>query len=264
MATWKDGPRYAPVDRPTGFAQPAVEIGLTAPEAPPSLPSAPPTAPETFTATPDQPGLEQILPAEPSPRDPQTPFAVAAAQLTNVSQAVDSPELIGNRDRLPTQPFAVVSADPGSASMASGPRPFTDSLPAPTGSPVNANARPGVTISLADCWKAAYPPFVILLVVVGLVASVEPLFAVVALIASPFFFIPRVRYRVTQLRIGLGVVGAVLALLWLVETLSSSSMYNTDLHLNWWVAAGCWALAITDMVLQWRGMSVGDKPNLTN
>jgi hypothetical protein len=88
MATWEDGPEYAPLERPDAFADPsAATVGL---EAPPSAPLPPPVPTERpVFADPGQPvpPLASLVPAPPAQRDPNVPFDVAASLMTAETSA---------------------------------------------------------------------------------------------------------------------------------------------------------------------------------
>jgi len=116
---------------------------------------------------------------------------------------------------------------------------------------------------LRDCLTAAYPPFLIAMAVVGVVGTMESLFSVALLAATPFFFIPRVRFRVSQLKaISFGVL-ALVALVWIISAILGSSTYNVDIGMAWWMLLACWGLAIADILLQWLGLRNGEQPNLS-
>lgn len=81
MATWQDGPEYAPLERPDEFAVPEVAPLETAP-APPAPPRAPVERPAfDGPAAPVAP-LESLVPAPGDQRDPERPFDVVSSNLT--------------------------------------------------------------------------------------------------------------------------------------------------------------------------------------
>ncbi len=90
MATWKDGPEYAPVERPFGFAQPdAAPLPHGAP--PPPLPASPNgTPPQDMQEPTNAIPLAKLEPAQEESRDPKIPFAVA--QTVANSALVQAPE----------------------------------------------------------------------------------------------------------------------------------------------------------------------------
>lgn len=81
MATWEDGPEYAPVDRPDEFAAPE-----TAPldDAPPpeKAPEQPASRPEAYQSEQQRP-LDTFAPDPGEQRDPNEPFDVAASTMTD-------------------------------------------------------------------------------------------------------------------------------------------------------------------------------------
>ncbi|MDR1450250.1 MAG: hypothetical protein LBI84_08650, partial [Propionibacteriaceae bacterium] len=85
MATWRDGPAYAPRERPFGFAAPADGVSLAPPAALPPAPPPPAEAPESFRA-PDGPLPPLSHATVPPPaRNPQDAFDVATSTLTSAS-----------------------------------------------------------------------------------------------------------------------------------------------------------------------------------
>lgn len=139
MATWKDGPEYAPTHRPDGFATPEVEPLDAAPPAEPITPGAIPP-PSQFQDVQVPPLTQVGHDAAPS-RSPQQPFDVASASLTSAATLPD-----GNRD--PRAPFNVAASSmtaqapsqlppppPDAKPLSQGPTP-----PAPTQPPPPASA----------------------------------------------------------------------------------------------------------------------------
>lgn len=83
MATWEDGPEYAPAERPSTFDAPAAASLAEAPgrRTPPAAPGA---APAGFTEPENVEPLERYDP-EPGPqRDPEEPYCLARSTLTQV------------------------------------------------------------------------------------------------------------------------------------------------------------------------------------
>jgi len=233
--------------RPIAFAEPATAVSL-APAAPAEPPAAaekpPPRAPEDFTPQGSPVPLESVVPTPGSVRDPNLPFSTATLLLSEETGP-------STGERPPTQPYHVISSLPVVTS--------SWAPPAPTQAPVPAVRR----VTPGDCWAAAYPPFVITLAVAGIVGVVQSFLAVALLVASPFIFVPRVRFRAAQLRNVNIAILAILAIGWVVTLVLDSSMYNMDLDLTAWVLIGCWALALADLFLQWLGLRNGETPNHT-
>jgi len=241
VATWKDGPRYAPLTRPIAFEEPTSAVSLEPDQAPAVYPQPPVDPPQNFADQGTPVPLGSVMPAPASLRDPRTPFSTVSSVLTE--------EVAPGTARAPSQPYNVVSSAPVVTSVWAAP------------DPGQAPAAPVVRrVAAADCWAAAYPPFVITLGVAGIVGTVQSFLAVALLVASPFIFVPRVRFRVKQLRnINFGVIAA-LAVGWVITLILDSSMYNMDLDLTMWVLIGCWGLALADIFLQWLGLRNGETP----
>lgn len=133
MATWRDGPEYAPTVRPDAFVEPVAEP-LPIPPAIPDLSAGAPTDQPVFTppqqATPD---LAMLTPATVPSRDPQLAFEVVTAAVTSPtawSAAHTAPAgALPAPAWTPEQPFA------GSA-------PITGSIPAPLPTQARVSANP--------------------------------------------------------------------------------------------------------------------------
>ncbi|HET8971230.1 MAG TPA: hypothetical protein VFN19_09240 [Candidatus Nanopelagicales bacterium] len=88
MATWEDGPEYAPLERPDAFAEPSVTtVGLEPPPPQPSIPEAPVARPAFADPAQAVPPLAALVPEPPDGRDPEQPFAVASSAVTAESSA---------------------------------------------------------------------------------------------------------------------------------------------------------------------------------
>lgn len=86
MATWEDGPEYAPHQRPDQFEAPS---GATALDAggppPPPLPQAPAQPPSGYQPPQQVAPLEDLVPRSDVPRDPHRAFEVVSATMTEQS-----------------------------------------------------------------------------------------------------------------------------------------------------------------------------------
>jgi hypothetical protein len=255
MATWRDGPRYAPTTRPVGFAAPAQAIGLE-PAPPGPAPAAPPgLAPAGYQPNPSDVALDSVQPVPASVRDPQSPFETLTASLTAMD-ALGAP-------RNALTPFTVANASPTPHSAWAPPPPGSVWAPPAAGAawaPPQAPA-PHQGVPANAVWQSAYPPLVILLVVAGFTGSLSLVFPLLTLIMAPIILVPRVRYRVGQVRAAAWGALAGLGTLWLVSLLVNLSMYNLDLGLNWWAMAACWILAGVDLLLQRLALRNGEPPS---
>jgi len=259
MATWRDGPRYAPLERPAGFAEPSEAVSL-APATPLAAPAAvmPDNPPADFHQDATV-ALADIVPVPADLRDPHQPFDTVSSIMTAGTTASDAATGVtgtvslaspGTKtQRTPYQPFAVAT---------------TTSLANPAWAPPADNQVPSRVIrpvAAGDCWAAAYPPLVICLVVAGFIGLAEAVLPYIMLVATPWLFIPRVRFRVKHVKTTAWIIVGVIAVLWLISHFVGNSMYNLDLRMGWWVAIGCWVLAGLDLVWQWAGLRNGEAPN---
>lgn len=82
MASWQDGPEYAPTVRPDEFAEPAVEPLASAPPVPRPADGAPVERPAFSEPSAPVAPLETLVPLPADRRDPQQAFAVVSSTLT--------------------------------------------------------------------------------------------------------------------------------------------------------------------------------------
>ncbi|HEY5784754.1 MAG TPA: hypothetical protein VIT65_08250 [Microlunatus sp.] len=106
MATWEDGPEYAPLERPDAFVDPSVAtVGLEAPPPTPPVPPAPTERPAFADPEQPAPALASLVPPPPAQRDPNLPFDVAASVMTAETSAWASAHF-------PTAPAGPTAAGP--------------------------------------------------------------------------------------------------------------------------------------------------------
>lgn len=82
MATWEDGPEYAPLERPDGFSYPDVPPLEQAPRQQPVPTGAPLEQPQFRVATNPGPPLDSLVPTVTDRRDPNEPFNVLESTMT--------------------------------------------------------------------------------------------------------------------------------------------------------------------------------------
>lgn len=87
MATWEDGPEYAPIQRPDGFQVPEVAPLEQAPPRQHLSAGAPVVRPDFSTPQAPVSPLEALVPAPGTVRNPSEPFAVAASTVTSGDSA---------------------------------------------------------------------------------------------------------------------------------------------------------------------------------
>jgi hypothetical protein len=86
MATWEDGPEYAPIERPSHFQNPDAPPLTAAPQRAHVDASAPKSRPGfDHPSTPVRPLASLIPTVRDEPRDPQKPFAVVSSTMTSDS-----------------------------------------------------------------------------------------------------------------------------------------------------------------------------------
>ncbi len=293
MATWEDGPEYAPVERPAEFAEPtASPLSIAAP-----VPQMAALAPKDRPAF-DQPPvpvapLATLIPPPAEQRDPQLPFDVAASTMTTDSAwgAVHwgapsglpaaaappgaFPSMLTSAP-LPSTPFpaAPTGAPWGPPSLARRPapeQPFPSSpgpVPPPNGFP--APGTPGWfgpgpygeqlsspdRVSARSVFDAATPGLCICLALGGFIYVLAPV-----MLAVGFGLASRVKVARTEVRRAF-VLGSVLwVLIAIIVALTNDAGFGA-----WWSTAGawavvaCWGLLLTTVVLVYRGLKAGARP----
>ena len=111
MATWEDGPEYAPLERPEAFAEPAVAtVGLQAPPPSPSAAPAPVERPVFADPTQPVPALATLVPEPPAARNPEQPFDVVSSVMTADTSAWASAHWTGRETLGPQGPTAAAPA----------------------------------------------------------------------------------------------------------------------------------------------------------
>jgi hypothetical protein len=238
MATWEDGPEYAPYVRPDEFQLPPVEP-LPYPPPVPALPAAPPERPGF--AQPQDPvaALATLVPVEDDVRDPQVPFAVVTDSLTTDSGwgAV--------RWSAPTAPVAAgvwpPPPDAGQFPIPGTPQWFGPGPYAPPPEP------PAVTFS--QVLTAATPGLIVCLVIGGVLALLAPIMLVIsALLAN------RVRAGESTVRRAFGI--AVTCLI-AAAVYTGSNAYSFN---EWWAGLGliglvsCWVMVVVVLVIVRRAL----------
>lgn len=85
MATWRDGPEYAPVERPDAYTTPDAEPLGSPPASMPAPPSPPPGRPVDFGAPAESIPLAQLAAPPAAPRDPHEEFDTYTTPLTSLA-----------------------------------------------------------------------------------------------------------------------------------------------------------------------------------
>jgi hypothetical protein len=273
MATWEDGPEYAPIERPADFSVPDAAPLEQAPA--PYQPAASAPKDRPHFDRPGDPGtpLATIVPATGPERDPMTPFDVVAATVTSDSAWAaahwSAPAGPAGPAWQPGPPApAYGQAGPAAHPYAPEPQPVPSpapwSLSAPVAPPLNgASVYPPPTDELplggfpapgTPQWFGPGPvqpeprrpvpvdarrvaetvtPGVLICLVLG------GLFSLLAPVTLPLAFALSSRISVAQqqIRRAFAIAVLVLSFIALIAALLSSSSFN-----DWWGDVGRWAM----------------------
>jgi hypothetical protein len=258
VATWEDGPEYAPVEWPTGFVAPDVgPLSTALPSTDPSA-GAPVEPPARFDAPHDPvPPLAALVPTTAPTRDPSEPFQVTSAIVTagsawgsaHSTQSVAAPEAAP----LWTPDQAVAPNYPPPDAVQGFPAPGT---PGWFGPPTAYEAtKVHVPLTFSTVAEGLSWGVIITLILGGIIAYLSPVLLVIA-----FFLGGQVRYRRRLVRIGIIVAMAIVAIA------GAGAMVGTsDATLAWesmdtasvWC---CWLLIAVGIGISAYSIRRGDLP----
>lgn len=255
MATWEDGPEYAPVDRPAGFVAPAIPPLSEAASSTDLSWGAPTEPPARFDAPQDPvPPLAALVPSTGPTRNPTEPFQVASALVTDGSAwgSVHSVQAIAVPAHVTTwtPDQAVAPAYPPPAAMQGFPAPGTPQwFGPPTTYETNQLQVPLTAGNVAEglSWG-----LIITLVLGGIVSFLSPV-----LLAIGFFLVSQ-----TQFRRQIVKVGFILALV-IVGLAGAGGIVGSD---DAWApmtttsVISCWVLLVYGVVVQVVAIRSGDRP----
>ena len=239
------------------FAEPARAVSLAPPSVTATVQTAPPNPPSDFQPQGDPVPLAALAPVETVRRDPRQPFTTVASVLTSVEAAGMVQKTLGPNPEAtaattdPREPFKVATSTP---------------LIAASWAPPPDGAKPARAVypaAVKDVLTAAYPPLLICLVLAGFVAQTSEILGFLIIAASTLTILPRVRFRTGLVRKTAIATMVVIAVVWLASSILSSSKYNIDLGLRWWVLVGSLGLATVTVIQQWLGLKYGETPNQT-
>ncbi len=238
MATWRDGPEYAPLERPAAFVVPDAPP-ITAPDASapaPTAPTAPPDVEPTFSApVAEQPALAALVPSAAPGRNPHLPFEVTTAAVTTAGgwspgQAPSgqpaaeqrSPQLPFNAPGpsltgyLPVQPTVQHNAQINPAPF---PAPGTPQWFAPPPGSRVPDAPPAVTIT--QIWRAAGAG-----VMIPLIIGIFMPWLSILMLAVSFALSARIAYRRAAIRRAYFAALIVMGVLGIMSMMSTG--YDSD------------------------------------
>jgi hypothetical protein len=268
VATWADGPEYAPIERPFAFQNPdAPPLKIAAPY--PQMAALAPKSRPVFDS-PEKPvaPLSTLLPAREEPRDPQEPFAVVSTTMTTDSAwgaahwaaptspagaraAVSVPPPGAHYPR-PDQPLVVQSGN--SPTPGNFPAPGSPSWWGP--GPPARQPRPTIPVTARAVLDAATPGLCICLLIGGLVYIFSPIVLWIGI-----GLLARVKVAKDEVRrtYRLGIVA--LAVIGFLGTF----IVDTGLG-DWWrfVATWglviCWGLLVSTLILVYRRLKSNSAP----
>ena len=277
VATWEDGPEYAPLERPQYFADaplPPLEQAPPVERPADGLPSSRPTF--------DQPSapvapLATLVPVPPDERDPARPFDVVTASLTSESGwggGTDQPFV-------PTAPFgasAAVAAQPAQATLVGPPpaqaaplgslaptspspvvpspdlyafpTPGTPGWFAPAPTTYGEQGRPG-RVSAKQVVEAATPGLCICLAVGGLISVLSPVLLVVAVLLSTRVTVAQRAVR-TAFRVAAGAVGFFVVVGLFRRVFEGEPWWSFVGH---WSLLVCWVTLGVLLLVVWQALT---------
>lgn len=237
MATWTDGPEYAPHERPAVFQAPAVEpLATPLPAERHVLGAA--AAPEAMTA-PTAPPLEALSPRPGRPaRDPRAMFEIAHAGLTgtwafgSLQHDPRDPILVQGRDAFtaPAAPAAAAAGAPASWPTPHSPGWFVpQQLPNPD------------QLTIKD-WAHAMSPGLVFSLAIGCLPIVTaPVFYLLAA-----FFGLNARYRRRSITVtfvtGLAIISIFSGLALISDGMKFTTWWTALASASAWVSGGTFAV----------------------
>jgi hypothetical protein len=271
MATWEDGPEYAPLVRPDAFNEPTTSPLSVAPAV--EQPAA--AAPKERPAFADPPGpvapLEHLVPPVEAPRDPAVPFDVVTTALTSADSAWGAahwarqsspaggpwpaspsdpaggpwPALPSGQDAspwpVPTEPLIPAAGPPPTANGFPAPGTAAWFTPPPSPQPVS-----NTPVTAKQVLDAVTPGVYITLAIGGLVYLISPIMLAVAFALSS-----RMEVGAQHARRAFTTASFVVGFFAVVGVLNAPVSFG-----DWWSSVGLWSLITCWLVLLAVSLSV--------
>jgi len=272
MATWEDGPEYAPLERPSDFSVAAGAHLAVVPPAPQMAALAPKSRPQFNDPSAPVAPLATLIPAVEDVRDPSVPFEVVSSTVTSMeasgavawgaahwSAPVGPPtSYTGAPGSYGGPPVGQqgISPEHGAWGPPSGTRwldpqtplaPSPSTAVSPTGFPSPGTpqwfapgqygedaAAPG-PVGVRSIGSALTPGLIITLVIGGLFSFFSPITLAIAYVLSS-----RVDVARPLVRKAFAVALAVLGFFAVIGALSNNASFG-----DWWAFVGRWGLVIT-------------------
>jgi hypothetical protein len=247
MATWEDGPEYAPLERPDEFSVPDVAPLSVAPPYVQPAAQAPVSRPQFGHPVDPVIPLGALEPAEEEQRDPSRPFEVVSSTATAESAwgavhwsppagapvSTPGPAWVGPSPATPWNPTAPMSLTSSAPQVPTGfPAPGTPPWFGPSPYPLTDPPGP---VTARQVIRVLTPGLLIVLAVGGLIYVIAPVTLAVA-----WGLTSRVQVVQQPVRRTFSVAVAVLCLVGFVAALNGVLDFS-----DWWGQVGWWGLVMS-------------------
>lgn len=273
MASWEDGPEYAPIERPDGFSVPsAAPLSVAEPYVQPAA-DAPIVRPVFGTPQAPVRPLAELVPVPDETRDPTRPYDIASGAMTSGDSAWGAVH-----SSPPTNPITT-SAAPWNSSVGgavpavaggatatpwgppTAPIQTSGGLPAP-GTPQWFGPGPmypppaPVPVTAKDVVAALTPALLIVLLLGGLISPVAPITLIIAWALSARCSVAKV-----PLRVAFVVAVATMAVLGLIIGFAGALDFaDWWSSLSWVALVISWCLAVAVVIIAGRALRAGERP----
>lgn len=290
MATWEDGPEYAPRERPQYFADAPLPPLEQAPEPERPAEGLPAVRPRFDEPSAPVAPLATLVPTPPDERDPERPFDVVTATLTSESAWGSPTQPLGHAPLAAAYPAGAPGA-PAAAPVPGAPWPLVEAPPqgqvvpfpqqgpppalqqGPHGDPEPGTpgwfAPPPTTygdqrgpgrLSARQVVDAATPGLCIGLALGGVIYPLAPVMVVVAVFLSMRVQVAQAAVRMT-LRVAAGAV-AFFAVVGLVRSVITG--YPWWGFVSSWSVAICWVSLLVVLLVVWQALKRPSAPPPAN
>jgi hypothetical protein len=266
MATWEDGPEYAPIERPSDFLNPdAAPLKIAASYA--QMAAWAPKNRPVFDS-PDKPvaPLSTLLPTREEPRDPQEPFAVVSSIMTSDSAwgavhwapptsqpaglaAAGGILTPGARYPRPEQPLAVRSRN--SPAPGAFPAPGTPDWFGP--GPFGQQPQPRSPATARAVLDAATPGLCTCLVIGGLAYFLSPIIVCISVSLAGRVKVAKEEIRRVYM-LGISVLAAIAVFGMLTVDTGFAEWWR---FVGGWALLICWSLLVSTLLLVYRRLKSG-------
>lgn len=257
MASWTDGPEYAPTVRPTAFVAPIADA-LVVPEPQHQLDAALGDTEPTFEPpTEPAPDLRELVPSAAPGRNPNLPFETITTPITATE---DAPSVA----RDPRVPFAEAGPPLSGYLAAPVPQPPPQVNPAPFPAPGAPPwfgpdpypfSAPPPQVTIGQIWKAATNWVMIPLLVGMFFVAISPVALVVATVSTT-----QIGYRRKGVRRAAGIIWGVVLVLTVLTVFAdpTAAFYDT---LAIYSLVGSWVAAIASLAIVGTALRNGEPPD---